>query len=307
MMTQVPEKEATLFTDKSTSSLEKASAFLTALERSSAEQARRAKDAPMLILGVPISPSFVRSWIGDLPQDGVSSPYVNPPPQPWIGDLPQDGVSSPYVNPPPQPWTEPANPPLWGGPVRNVPMVPMVPSLPSKKPKWIPTTPDSREDIGPATVRNPVKSPSTKVAWSGRDLIERQRNIDTYSEEVAQLLLVIADVVSKQTNKEVAIEDVNFVVNFGGPSAKDSRMISVRIMLPIQCTMSIIQRLTEEGIVYDVSLYGEGGINTEGKRRYKKSNTKSKPKVKIAKDEEEAEVVPAGASDPGVSDREITF
>lgn len=115
-----------------------------------------------------------------------------------------------------------------------------------------------------ATARSPVKSSSTKTAWSSADLRERQSDIATYSEEIAQLFEMLVQVMNKRIpGRDFAPADMEFIVNFGAPAVDNTKNIVVKTTAPQALTINLMQQLTDKGVTWDVSVYEDGVVRPD--------------------------------------------
>lgn len=196
--------------------------------------------------------------------DGVLKPIGIPvPPQQAPGE------QKPWL--PVPPWERKGGPNKWA----DIPSKPVDPlrryAAPgdintndaSSRTSYAPGQTPQQPGIAGANARPVKKTPknSNKAAWSSRALRTLQQDMSTYDSDVAQLFQGIANTLTQATGRPVTEAELDFSVNFGNPIQPNRRVLSVKVSLPVLCTLAITQRLGTNGqMIWDTEVFGLNGI-----------------------------------------------
>jgi hypothetical protein len=84
-----------------------------------------------------------------------------------------------------------------------------------------------------------------KVAWSSNDLLARQKELATYSVEVAMVFEAIRITMSRILKQTVSEEDLEFIANFGSPVVERTQRISIKVDEPISVQLQLTRTLED--------------------------------------------------------------
>jgi hypothetical protein len=82
-----------------------------------------------------------------------------------------------------------------------------------------------------------------KTAFASKDMLERQKKLETYSVEVAMLIDGLRAVVSKVLGRLVRTDELDFYANFGSPVTDDKQKISVMVRKPLELQIQVVRAL----------------------------------------------------------------
>lgn len=84
---------------------------------------------------------------------------------------------------------------------------------------------------------------NNKVAWSSKDLMVRQQELETYSAEVAMMTEAIRQIACKAMSKDVPHESLDFTANFASPIQDNKQLISIQLFQPISLAIRLTRAL----------------------------------------------------------------
>jgi hypothetical protein len=82
-----------------------------------------------------------------------------------------------------------------------------------------------------------------KVAWSSKDLFERQQELETYSAEIAMMMEAIRQVAIRAVGRTVNVEQLEFFANFGAAITNNAQMIAITLQQPISLQIRLTRKL----------------------------------------------------------------
>jgi hypothetical protein len=97
-----------------------------------------------------------------------------------------------------------------------------------------------------------------KVAWSSKQLMERQKELETYSAEVAMLMEAVRVVAERTSGRTVNSGELEFVANFGSPIVNNTQQISILLSKPVELRIQLHRELFEGKLKWSADVgYGE--------------------------------------------------
>lgn len=94
----------------------------------------------------------------------------------------------------------------------------------------------------------------SKVAYTSKELVERQKALETYNPEIAMMFDCIRLEMTRILKKSVTNSDLDFYVNFGSPISNNKQNISVVLNKPISLDITLLRSLTDNDITWAVSI-----------------------------------------------------